>query len=94
MLYCLCTAQALGGHVHGDLPPYEAFPIGGTNSVRGYAEGSVGTGRSWVEGGGELRFPLAKLPLGGSLFFDYGSDLGSGASVIGNPGGARNKPGR
>jgi len=23
--------------VHGDLPPYEAFPIGGTNSVRGYA---------------------------------------------------------
>ena len=26
-----------GGHVFGDLPPYEAFPIGGTNSVRGYA---------------------------------------------------------
>ena len=32
----------------GDLPPYEAFPIGGTNSVRGYAEGErwgVGRGR-------------------------------------------------
>ncbi len=22
--------------MHGDLPPYEAFTIGGTNSVRGY----------------------------------------------------------
>lgn len=27
------------GMIIGDLPPYEAFPIGGTNSVRGYNEG-------------------------------------------------------
>ena len=29
-----------GGMIVGDLPPYEAFPIGGTNSVRGYSEGA------------------------------------------------------
>jgi outer membrane protein insertion porin family len=29
--------KSKGGHVQGDLPPYEAFPIGGTNSVRGYS---------------------------------------------------------
>ena len=27
------------GHIIGDLPPYEAFPLGGTNTVRGYDEG-------------------------------------------------------
>jgi hypothetical protein len=26
--------RAKGGYIYGDLPPYEAFPIGGTNSVR------------------------------------------------------------
>lgn len=29
------TASGKGGGIFGDLPPYEAFPIGGTNSVRG-----------------------------------------------------------
>jgi outer membrane protein insertion porin family len=37
--------RAKGGAIYGDLPPYEAFPIGGTNSVRGYGEGGVGSGR-------------------------------------------------
>lgn len=46
------------GGVHGDLPPYEAFPLGGTNSVRGYAEGGVGSGRHFVEGSAELRWVL------------------------------------
>ena len=57
------------------------------------AEGSVGSGRSWVEGSTELRFPLPALPLGGTLFFDYGTDLDSGSKVIGKPGVARGKPG-
>lgn len=43
------------GSVYGDLPPYEAFPLGGTNSVRGYAEGGVGSGRHFIEGTAELR---------------------------------------
>ena len=38
-----------GGMIVGDLPPYEAFSIGGTNSVRGYGEGAVGTGRYYGE---------------------------------------------
>jgi outer membrane protein insertion porin family len=29
----------------------------------------------------------------GTLFFDYGSDLDSGATVLGDPAGARGKPG-
>ena len=42
----------------GDLPPHEAFPIGGTNSVRGYDEGAVGSGRSYVVASGEVSVPL------------------------------------
>ncbi|KAJ9516180.1 hypothetical protein QJQ45_024608, partial [Haematococcus lacustris] len=81
-----------GGLVLGDLPPYDAFPVGGTNSVRGYADGGVGTGRRWLEGSSELRFPLV-APLSAQLFADWGSDLGSGAAVLGNPAGVRGKPG-
>ena len=33
-------ARGKGGMIVGDLPAYEAFPIGGTNSVRGYSEGA------------------------------------------------------
>ncbi|KAJ9555512.1 hypothetical protein OSB04_010126 [Centaurea solstitialis] len=47
-----------GGHVVGNFPPHEAFPIGGTNSVRGYEEGAIGSGRSYAVGCGELSFPL------------------------------------
>lgn len=45
----------------GDLAPHEAFPIGGTNSVRGYDEGSVGSGRSCVVASGEISIPLVRL---------------------------------
>ena len=46
-----------------------------------------------MEASSELRFPIMSA-LNGSFFFDYGSDLDSGATVIGDPAGARNKPGR
>lgn len=42
----------------GDMPPYEAFALGGTNSVRGYAEGAVGSARNFVTGTAEVRWPL------------------------------------
>lgn len=42
----------------GNFSPYEAFAIGGTNSVRGYEEGGVGSGRSYVVGSGEISFPM------------------------------------
>ncbi|KAH9615336.1 hypothetical protein KSS87_023704 [Heliosperma pusillum] len=81
-----------GGHVVGNFSPHEAFAIGGTNSVRGYEEGAVGSGRSYVVGCGEISFPLFG-PVDGALFADYGTDLGSGTSVPGDPAGARLKPG-
>ncbi|KAK6164174.1 hypothetical protein DH2020_001038 [Rehmannia glutinosa] len=81
-----------GGHVVGKFPPHEAFPIGGTNSVRGYEEGAVGSGRSYVVGSGEISFPLTG-PVEGAIFADYGTDLGSGPTVPGDPAGARNKAG-
>ncbi|PSN20115.1 hypothetical protein C7271_03860 [filamentous cyanobacterium CCP5] len=81
-----------GGTVVGDLPPYEAFSLGGTNSVRGYDEGDVGSGRSYVQATVEYRFPLFSF-IGGALFVDAATDLGSGFSVPGDPGPDRGKPG-
>ncbi|MGB3298278.1 MAG: BamA/TamA family outer membrane protein, partial [Phormidesmis sp.] len=82
-----------GGTTIGELPPYEAFPLGGGNSVRGYEEGAVGSGKSYALGTVEYRFPLFSKFLNGALFADYGTDLGSGDSVPGNPAGVREKPG-
>ncbi|MBX2862851.1 MAG: BamA/TamA family outer membrane protein [Leptolyngbyaceae cyanobacterium MAG.088] len=82
-----------GGTVIGDLPPYEAFSLGGTNSVRGFDEGELGSGRSFVQATAEYRFPLFTSFLGGALFVDYGSDLGSGSNVPGDPAIIRGKPG-
>lgn len=81
-----------GGVILGELPPYEAFDLGGTNSVRGYRGGEVGSGRSYVLASAEYRFPLFST-VGGVLFTDLASDLGSGNSVEGDPGGSRDKPG-
>ena len=81
------------GTVLGDLPPYEAFIIGGSNSVRGYAEGDVGNGRSYVQATAEYRFPIISA-VGGALFFDYGSTLGSDGAVPGIPSIIRGLPGQ
>ncbi|MEO0867069.1 MAG: BamA/TamA family outer membrane protein [Cyanobacteria bacterium J06642_11] len=82
-----------GGTVIGDLPPYEAFSLGGTNSVRGFDEGELGSGRSFAQATAEYRFPLFTSFLGGALFMDYGTDLGSGGDVPGDPAEIRGKPG-
>ena len=82
------------GTVIGDLPPYETFNLGGANSVRGYNAGDVGNGRSYVLASAEYRFPLPVLnSLGGVVFADFASDLGSGDTVVGDPAGVRGKPG-
>lgn len=88
------------GTIIGDAPPYEAFEIGGGNSVRGYGGAEVGSGRSFVTTAVEYRFLIAdelEWPfisrLGGTFFLDYGTDLGSGDTVIGEPAEVRNKPG-
>jgi outer membrane protein insertion porin family len=81
-----------GGTILGDLPPYEAFSLGGPTSVRGYEEGDIGSGRSYFQATAEYRFPIVSI-VGGEIFFDYGSDLGTGSSVPGDPAGLRGKPG-
>jgi outer membrane protein insertion porin family len=81
-----------GGTILGDLPPYEAFNLGGANSVRGYAEGDVGTGRSYAQASMEYRFPVFS-PVGGVLFADFATDLGTADDVPGEPAIARDKPG-
>jgi outer membrane protein insertion porin family len=80
------------GTLLGDFPPYEASSLGGANSVRGFTEGGLGTGRSFFIGTTELRFPVFD-PVGAVAFVDYGSDLGSAASVLGAPAIVRGKPG-
>ena len=80
------------GTVLGDLPPYEAFALGGSNSVRGYDIGELGSGRSYVQATAEYRFPIVAV-IGGALFLDYGSDLGTADDVLGDPAVVRDKPG-
>lgn len=80
------------GTVVGDLPPYETFNLGGSNSIRGYDAGQVASSRSYILASAEYRFPMFPIA-GGVIFADFASDLGSGDTVIGNPAGEQNKPG-
>ncbi len=82
--------QALGfqfkaGTILGELPPYEAFCMGGTSSVRGWGSCDLSVSRSFIEGTAEYRFPVWKM-ISGALFVDAGSDLGSQKEVPGKPG--------
>lgn len=81
-----------GGTVFGDLPPYEAFSLGGSNSVRGYDEGTLGSGKSYLQASAEYRFPLFSI-ISGALFFDAATDLGTGSQVKGNPAALQGEPG-
>ncbi|MGB5713444.1 MAG: BamA/TamA family outer membrane protein, partial [Waterburya sp.] len=89
-----------GGTFIGDVPSYQAFNLGGTQTVRGFETGAVGTSRSFIKTTAEYRFPIISLGLfkqdigfGGALFIDYGNDLSTAGDVKGNPAGARDKPG-
>ncbi len=82
--------QAIGfqfkaGTILGELPPYEAFCMGGTSSVRGWGSCDLAVSRSFVEGTAEYRFPVWRM-ISGALFVDAGSDLGSQKEVPGKPG--------
>ncbi len=82
--------QAIGfqfktGTILGELPPYEAFCMGGTSSVRGWGSCDLAVSRSFVEGTAEYRFPVWRM-ISGALFVDAGSDLGSQNEVPGKPG--------
>ncbi|WP_081942732.1 BamA/TamA family outer membrane protein [Myxosarcina sp. GI1] len=81
-----------GGTILGDLPPYEAFVLGGSNSVRGYGDGELGNGRSYLQATAEYRFPIFRI-VGGAVFFDYGTVLGTDDNVPGEPSIVRGLPG-
>ena len=77
--------QLKAGTIIGELPPYEAFCMGGTSSVRGWGSCELGVSKSYVEGTIEHRFPIWRM-LSGALFVDAGSDLGTQKDVPGKPG--------
>ncbi len=82
--------QAIGfqfkaGTILGELPPYEAFCVGGTSSVRGWGSCDLAVSKSFVEGTIEYRFPVWRM-ISGAFFVDAGSDLGSQTDVPGKPG--------
>jgi hypothetical protein len=90
----LVRLSGSGGVQLGDLPAYDAHPLGGVNCVRGYAEGALGTARNWGVVNAELEtaMPLTDR-LRGVGFVDGGTDFNSGATVVGDPAGSRGKPG-
>ena len=84
--------QFKAGTVLGQLPPYEAFCLGGSNSVRGWFDCDLAVGRSYGEATIEYRFPLISI-FAGEVFIDAGTDFGSQANVPGKPGELLDKPG-
>ncbi len=77
--------QVTAGTILGELPPYEAFCMGGTSSVRGWGSCDLAVSKSFVEGTVEYRFPVWKM-ITGALFVDAGTDLSSQKDVPGKPG--------
>ncbi len=84
--------QLLAGTNIGTIPPFEAFCLGGGNSVRGFYDCNLGVGTSFGEATIEYRFPIFSI-ISGEIFIDGGTTFGSQASVPGNPGGLLGKPG-
>ncbi len=80
------------GTTFGEFPPAEAFNLGCLNSVRGYGSGKVSSGRSYTLASLEYRFPIISR-VGGVFFADFGSDLGTNSTVLGEPAVRRGKPG-
>ena len=63
--------QFKAGTIFGELPPYEAFCMGGTSSVRGWGSCELAVSKSFVEGTVEYRFPVWRM-ISGALFVDAG----------------------
>ena len=84
--------QLSAGANVGTIPPYEAFCLGGSNSVRGFYDCNMGVGTSYGEATIEYRFPIFSI-ISGELFADSGTDFGTQGNVPGNPGGVLGKPG-
>lgn len=88
----LAFQVSAGTLVGDDIPPYEAFCLGGGNSVRGYFDCDLGVGKSFGEFTVEYRFPIFSI-ISGEVFFDAGTTFGTQGDVPGNPGGLLGKKG-
>ncbi len=82
--------QALGfqlkaGTISGELPPYEAFCLGGPKSIRGWRSCDLAVARHYGEASAEYRVPIWRM-ISGNLFVDVGTDFESQKRVPGNPG--------
>ncbi len=56
----LLTARA-GGKLHGDMPEFAAFNLGGPYTIRGFNISEVGTGQGFMMGTAEFRTPIPFL---------------------------------
>ena len=88
----LAFQVSAGTLVGSDIPPYEAFCLGGGNSVRGYYDCDLGVGKSFAEATIEYRFPIFSI-ISGEIFFDAGTTFGTQGDIPGNPGGVLGKKG-
>ena len=77
--------QLKSATIIGELPPYEAFCLGGSSSVRGWGSCELGVSKSFAEASVEYRFPVWRM-ISGAFFADAGSDLGTQDDVPGKPG--------
>ena len=77
--------QAKMGTIIGELPPYEAFCLGGPKSIRGWSSCDLGVARHYGEATAEYRVPIWRM-ISGNLFVDAGTDFNSQEDVPGKPG--------
>ena len=88
----LAFQVSAGSLIGSEIPPYEAFCLGGGNSVRGYYDCDLGVGKSFAEATIEYRFPIFSI-ISGEIFFDAGTTFGTQGDIPGNPGGLLGKKG-
>ncbi|AHF64537.1 outer envelope membrane protein-like protein [Synechococcus sp. WH 8109] len=77
--------QIKGGVLMGEAPSYEAFCMGGSNSIRGWYDCDLAVSKAFSELTLEYRFPLISI-ISGEVFMDAGTDFGTQKDVPGKPG--------
>ena len=77
--------QIKGGLLMGEAPPYEAFCMGGSNSIRGWYDCDLAVSKAFSELTLEYRFPLISI-FSGEMFMDAGTDFNTQKDVPGKPG--------
>ena len=74
-----------GGKILGEAPAYEAFCMGGSNSIRGWYDCDLAVSKAFGEVTLEYRFPIISI-FQGEVFVDAGTDFDTQSSVPGKPG--------